>query len=132
MGDRIIYTHLINLSSMPLLIAASLLISCRTDPALPSDTQANIRNACEPVETTTQCVRMVSNNQSTTQDGKSWQSAFGSIQDAIHSAQEEVRTNGDVNSCDIWVSGGIYYIFSKSRSDTLQMVPGVHLYGGFT
>jgi cysteine-rich repeat protein len=65
-------------------------------------------------------------------DGSSWASAFASIQDGIDSAYDAVRLDDVLDVCEVWVSEGTYLIYESSRDDTLQLRPGVSLYGGFS
>jgi len=57
------------------------------------------------------------------QNGKSWESAFSSLQSALSSARK-----GD----SIWVAKGIYYPDPNNRSVAFQLKEGVSVYGGFS
>jgi predicted outer membrane repeat protein len=60
-------------------------------------------------------------NDSGTYDGKSWDTAYKDLQDALAEAK-----SGD----QIWVARG-WYVTGNNRSDSFNLVPGVALYGGF-
>ncbi|MCU0660868.1 MAG: right-handed parallel beta-helix repeat-containing protein [Myxococcota bacterium] len=61
--------------------------------------------------------------------GLTWGSAFSDIGDGIESAAAAVAAGA--LRCEVWVAGGVYYIFKGSMNDTLQMRAKVDLYGGF-
>ena len=55
-------------------------------------------------------------------DGLSWETAFRNVQDGIVAAGGE---------CEVWVAEGTYYIYESEQEDTLLLVAGSQLYGGF-
>ena len=55
--------------------------------------------------------------------GRSWLSAFPTIQQAIDAAAKD--------SGEVWVKAGVYKPASRARSATFRLKPGVALYGGF-
>ncbi len=55
-------------------------------------------------------------------DGRSWQTAFHSLQIALHASH-----SGD----QIWVAKGIYYPDSQNRAVSFQLKDNVAVYGGF-
>jgi len=64
-------------------------------------------------------------------DGLSWSTAFDRIEQAIGAARAGIAAHETITRCDVWVAQGTYYVFRRSRMDTLQMAENVHLYGGF-
>jgi len=70
-------------------------------------------------------------------DGLSWATAFDTVQEGIDAAHLASGAGADagpdagVDPCHVWVAEGTYTIYQTNRSDTLQLRPGVNLYGGF-
>lgn len=64
----------------------------------------------------------VNDDSSGTEDGKSWSSAFTSLQDAIACSQA-----GD----EIWVAEGTYYASTDDETESFSLVDGTDIYGGF-
>jgi len=63
-------------------------------------------------------------NTSGTEDGRSWATAYRSIQAGIESARQ--RFGGEV-----WVTGGVYDE-ARGNAGALRLRPNVRVYGGFT
>lgn len=63
-------------------------------------------------------------------DGRSWETAFESVQQGIDAASWAARYDTS-RSCSVFVAKGTYQIYRWSRYDTVQMRPFVHVYGGF-
>lgn len=67
-------------------------------------------------------------------DGRTWKSAFASLQAAIDAASLETLAG---TLCEVWVAKGIYYIYPESAdpkvADTVSLVlaKNVKLFGGF-
>lgn len=55
-------------------------------------------------------------------DGKSWNSAFLTLQDAIDSSTTEI---------EIWVAQGTYYTYVSSKTDSINLRDNISVYGGF-
>jgi RHS repeat-associated protein len=70
------------------------------------------------------CVRLVDVDATGAGDGLSWTNAFTDVQAGIDAATAQ----GD---CEVWVAAGTYYVYESSREDTVEMKPGVAIYGGF-
>jgi len=78
------------------------------------------------------CFRYVDiDSTSDSPDGLSWDTAFFKIQDGIDSAHSGYL-DGGTNACEVWVAEGVYYIYEEGDDDTVQLMPGVNLLGGFT
>lgn len=58
-------------------------------------------------------------------DGVRWDTAFLSVQDGIQRAQ--LLGSG----CEVWATGGTYYVYDGDTDDTIRMRTGVSLFGGF-
>ena len=59
-------------------------------------------------------------------DGKTWESAFSSLQDALNSAEK-------AGGAEIWMAAGTYKpATDKNRSETFRLRNGVAIYGGFS
>ena len=58
-------------------------------------------------------------------DGLTWDTAFASAQEGI----DQAHTLGA--GCEVWVTGGTYYVYDYAVTNTLHMRSGVGLYGGF-
>jgi len=77
------------------------------------------------------CFRYVDvDSTSDSPDGLLWDTAFTEIQEGIDSAYYGSMVV-ETNACEVWVAEGKYTIYNGNREDTLQLRPGVHLYGGF-
>jgi hypothetical protein len=78
------------------------------------------------------CVRYVSSQSSVSlPHGMTWDSAFGSVNDAVDSAGYMVATYPTVLSCDVWVEEGSYFIYESGSSNTVMLHKGVTVFGGF-
>lgn len=75
------------------------------------------------------CVFRVAGSQSTPGDGRSWESPFAQIQDAVDAAHCAFLATA--NSCQVWIRQGTYYIHQGCRGDTIRLRRGVEVYGGF-
>jgi len=78
------------------------------------------------------CVRYVDKGIAMSGSGLSWVDAFSDIQSGIDAAFQETQQSGGPDVCEVWVASGIYYIYEVARSDTVSLLPGVEVYGGFT
>jgi len=79
-------------------------------------------------ETDVTCIRHVDGEALAPGDGLSWATAYDSLQDGIESAHWATETEG---SCQVWVKAGTYYVFQDGPHDTIQLLEGVGVYGGF-
>lgn len=77
------------------------------------------------------CVRFVDVDATPGGDGLSWGTAFDTVQSGIDAAAEAWPVLPGARACEVWVAEGTYYIYQTSSEDTVQLRPGVHLYGGF-
>lgn len=67
------------------------------------------------------------------QDGLNWETAFDDLQAGIDEAYALIEDpTGRVGYCEVWVAQGDYHAFVSSADDTIQLRPGVHVYGGFS
>ena len=64
-------------------------------------------------------------------DGLSWHTAFPSVREGIEAAREMLATD-DLEAVEVWVAEGTYFVFETRGLDTVQLFPGVQLYGGFS
>jgi len=75
-------------------------------------------------------------------DGLSWATAFPSIQQGIDAAYEEIPdprehykeryiVHTPYDYCEVWVAEGRYEVHRGNDDDTIAVMPGIHLYGGF-
>lgn len=88
-----------------------------------------LRYICRP------CVKRVNVNipPEMAGDGDTWDTAYTDLQDGINAAAAEIYDpTGAVGYCEVWVAQGDYYVFETDVSDTIQLMPGVHVYGGFS
>ncbi|NOZ88292.1 MAG: hypothetical protein GXP49_18940, partial [Deltaproteobacteria bacterium] len=77
----------------------------------------------------TPCVRYVRADAWPGGSGDSWEQAFSTVQEAIDDAHCAARRCAA--SCQVWVAGGIYYVYRGDKHDTVQLRPGVEFFGGF-
>jgi predicted outer membrane repeat protein len=96
-----------------------------TDTDVDTDTDADTDT---DTDTDDECVRYVDVDVSLSGDGLSWATAFATVQEGIDAAYAEVELLG---SCQVWVADGVYTIFESAPEDTLQLMFGVQVYGGF-
>lgn len=73
------------------------------------------------------CVVFVDIDAQGSMTGASWSDAYPSVQEGINAADNLADP-----TCEVWVAEGTYYLFHSSASDTVQMVSGVSVYGGFS
>lgn len=88
------------------------------DPASPSGTQDSA--AALPACT----VYVAASSQVGAGDGASWSSAVRTVQEGLALASARAP-------CEVWVAAGVYPIYSSSPRDTIQLRPGVSVFGGF-
>jgi hypothetical protein len=107
------------------------------EPGFPEDMGCGIdldggidTDSCDGVDagTSADCVRYVDIDVAASGDGLSWASAFKTVQEGIDDAY---ATMGPCDTCQIWVAEGTYYIFVDGVDDTVEVKPGMELYGGF-
>ncbi len=107
----------------------------QADPHTPDE---NYVNPCLEPEATPECLFFVDADMpAASGDGLSWDTAFSTVQKGIDAAHGVVgaywdSTDGGVPgggpACSVWVAMGIY---PPHYSNTVQLKPGVCLYGGF-
>jgi hypothetical protein len=65
------------------------------------------------------------------ENGLSWATAFGTVEDAVSVAASALGLNPGSYRCHVWIAAGTYHVYESATSDTLLLKPGVQLYGGF-
>jgi cysteine-rich repeat protein len=60
-------------------------------------------------------------------DGSRWSEALGSVGAAVAALDSATGTG----ICEIWVAEGVYHIYETDVDDTLTLISGVEIYGGF-
>ncbi len=86
---------------------------------------------CALDEDCSECVRYVGGKVPVLGDGESWATAFQTVQEGIDAAHAAVQADTELDSCDVWVARGTYYIYVDDPLNTVQLEPGAELYGGF-
>ncbi len=86
---------------------------------------------CTPNEDCEDCVRYVNGHVPSSGDGRSWEAAFRTVQEGIDAAYAAAQAEPEIDSCEVWVVQWTYYIYVGDPLDTVQLEPGVELYGGF-
>lgn len=81
--------------------------------------------AAAPVLSAAGAVWYVNGANSPGGDGSDWAHAFTTIQSAVNAADS-------AGGGEVWVTRGIYYEVSVNGGSSLQLKPGVHVYGGFS
>ena len=100
--------------------------SSADDEGLPPEGAADNQIQQPPAVLPT-CVRYVDVDSSTAlKDGLTWATAFAFVQQGIDDAAQALQP------CEVWVAEGVYLIPGTSKEDTLQLRPGVSVYGGFS
>ncbi len=78
------------------------------------------------------CVRFVDADSNAVQpDGLSWDDALRDVGEASQSAADALETYDDIDSCEVWVAEGTYFVYENGANDTIEITEGVQLYGGF-
>ncbi len=86
-------------------------------------------SACHGAPSVCVCVVYVDgDNQTGTQSGASWASAYARLPDAIPTAASRPGS-GEV--CEIWVAEGTYHVYEYSPYNTIELRDDTALYGGF-
>ena len=86
---------------------------------------------CLPIEDCAVCVRYVDGTLSSSGDGESWATALQTVQEGIHAAHQAVEDAPELDSCEVWVAQGTYYIYVDAQDDTVLLKRGAAVYGGF-
>jgi predicted outer membrane repeat protein len=60
---------------------------------------------------------------------RTWDTAVATVQAGIEVARAR-QISDEVEDCEVWVRAGTY-LAGTARTDSFEMAPGVHLYGGF-
>ncbi len=99
---------------------------------LPSEVGGEPRysGSCAPIEDCG-CIRYVDGDAAASGKGTSWAEAFQTVQEGIGAAHAAVQADPEFDRCELWVVQGTYYIYVDSQENTVQLEPGVELYGGF-
>ncbi len=95
----------------------------------PEDEELPRRLLCAP------CVVFVDVEQTGFEDGETWATAFDTVQKGIDHAFEIGGSNpsaGEVGYCEVWVAQGDYYVYESSPQNSIELKPGVHVFGGFS
>jgi len=77
------------------------------------------------------CVRFVTLAAPEDADYQTWATAGNSVVQAIQLAQSALQAEG-VDVCEVWAAQGTYYVWGGGEGDTVELAPGVQVYGGFT
>jgi predicted outer membrane repeat protein len=78
------------------------------------------------------CVRFaVATGASPGADGLTWGSAFGRVATAVSAAAVALAAAPSPERCEVWVAAGVHYVYQSAVADTVELAPGVSLYGGF-
>ncbi len=86
---------------------------------------------CTPIEDCSECIRHVNGKVPSSGNGESWDEAFQTVQEGIDAAYAAVQADPGLDSCEVWVARGTYYIYVSDPLNTVQLEPGAHVYGGF-
>lgn len=62
--------------------------------------------------------------------GTSWSTACKTIQEGINAAYSSLG-NPTSETAQVWVREGVYYVYTNSVDNTINMLEGVEIYGGF-
>jgi hypothetical protein len=107
-----------------------------TGPDSDSDTDSDTEtqtdtgsDTCDEYECQEPFVRFVDGQAAAPGDGLSWEGAFAKIQEGVDAAGKAWVCCQEAHQ--VWVALGRYYIYESSLDDTVQLVPGVTLLGGF-
>jgi hypothetical protein len=93
----------------------------------PIEEQIPRRPLCAP------CVVFVDHEQTGSEDGESWATAFDTVQEGIDKAYELGSEPGQkYGYCEVWVAQGDYHVYQTVPQDSIVMRPGVHVFGGFS
>ncbi len=77
------------------------------------------------------CVRRVDvDSTASSPDGRTWETAFTTVQEGIDAAEMVVDECG-VEGPSVWVAEGRYFIYVDDPTDTVQLAEGVSVLGGF-
>ncbi|PLX06795.1 MAG: hypothetical protein C0596_13910 [Marinilabiliales bacterium] len=77
-----------------------------------------------------QTVYYVDGSVTSSGSGTSWGTAFKTIQEGINAAESSL-SDPSSETAQVWVKEGTYYIYSSSEDNTIEMLEGVEVYGGF-
>ncbi|MFO7736384.1 MAG: right-handed parallel beta-helix repeat-containing protein, partial [bacterium] len=106
------------------------------DPCYPYVCSESSEKCCDPGyagEDCSVCVRFTDiSNSSPEQDGMSWETSFSNLKSSLKSASDAVGLETWPDRCEVWVAEGRYHVYEGSRDDTLDVMSGVLLYGGFS
>ncbi|MDD5306545.1 MAG: right-handed parallel beta-helix repeat-containing protein [Deltaproteobacteria bacterium] len=106
------------------------LASCETGSGTDADAGHDIKiDVPDLVLPDEVCVFRVDADAAPTGDGRSWETAFARVEDALDAAEAALDTS--VALAQVWVKEGTYYVYKSSTDDTIQLRPGVELLGGF-
>ena len=94
-----------------------------------TDTESG-SDECIAVDCAQECIRFSDMEAATGGNGLAWETAFQRVQPAIDSAA--VWAACCETPCQVWISGGTYYVFEDSVYDTIVLADRVQIYGGFS
>ncbi len=77
-----------------------------------------------------QTIYYVNGAVSSSGSGNSWATAFKTIQEGINAAESSLTTPAS-QTAQVWVKQGTYYVYVSSNANTIDMLEGVEIYGGF-
>lgn len=77
-----------------------------------------------------QTVYYVDGDISSSGTGTSWETAFKTIQEGIDAAHNSL-SNPAIETAQVWVKSGTYFVYNTSEEDIIAMKEGVEIFGGF-
>jgi predicted outer membrane repeat protein len=76
-------------------------------------------------------VRYVTTATTLPEDGLTWASAYTDPNPAITDAAFMASLDSEITFCDVWVQEGTYYVYQDSLDNTVLLLAGAQVYGGF-
>ncbi len=64
-------------------------------------------------------------------DGDTWDTAYDNVQAGINRAAAIIDASPNVDTCEVWVGEGEYFVRKTSANDTVRLASNVAVYGGF-
>ena len=92
----------------------------QTDESSCADIDTFNRDNCQPVEEDPLCIRYVDSRVPNSGDGRSWQTAFKTVQEGLDAGRCGVLGSTACERWQVWVARGTYYIHQGCRTDSRQ------------